>query len=53
MNQITNIGVITDLVSSTLVADPGVRQELLEELEISKRLTLLLAALRRQLSQQS
>lgn len=50
LNQINNIGVITDLVASTLVADPAVRQELLEELEISKRIALLLAGLQRQLS---
>lgn len=50
LNQITNIGVITDLVASTLVADPGVRQQLLEELDIERRLAALLAALRAQLS---
>ena len=49
LNQISDIGVITDLVSSTLVADSRVRQELLEELEIPKRLEKLLAALRSQL----
>lgn len=50
LSQISNIGVITDLVASTLVADPAVRQELLAELEISKRLAKLLKALRAQLS---
>jgi len=50
LNQITNIGVITDLVASTLVADPAVRQELLKELEIPKRLEKLLVGLRLQLS---
>ena len=50
LNQITNIGVITDLVASTLVADPLVRQELLKELEIPKRLEKLLVGLRLQLS---
>lgn len=50
LNQITNIGVITDLVASTLVADPTVRQELLKELEIPKRLEKLLVGLRIQLS---
>jgi len=50
LNQITNIGVITDLVASTLVADPGVRQMLLEETEIPRRLEKLLAGLRAQLS---
>lgn len=50
LNQITNIGVITDLVASTLVADPGVRQMLLEEEEIPRRLEKLLAGLRAQLS---
>lgn len=50
LNQITDIGVITDLVASTLVADPAVRQELLEELEVSKRLSRLLKGLREQLS---
>ena len=49
LNQITNVGVITDLVSSTLVADSRVRQDLLEELEIPKRLEMLLAVLRSQL----
>jgi ATP-dependent Lon protease len=42
--------VITDLVASTLVSDPAVRQRLLEELDISKRLEKLLAALRTQLA---
>ena len=50
LNQITNIGVITDLVASTLVADSRVRQMLLEEVEIPKRLEKLLAGLRAQLS---
>jgi ATP-dependent Lon protease len=50
LNQITNIGVITDLVASTLVANASVRQQLLEEVEISKRLDKLLAALKEQLS---
>ena len=49
LNQITNVGLITDLVSSTLVADSRVRQDLLEELEIPKRLEMLLAVLRSQL----
>lgn len=50
LNQITNIGVITDLVASTLVTDSRVRQMLLEEVEIPKRLEKLLAGLRAQLS---
>jgi Lon protease-like protein len=50
LNQITNIGVITDLVASTLVADSRVRQMLLEEVDIPKRLEKLLAGLRAQLS---
>ena len=50
LNQITNIGVITDLVASTLVADARVRQMLLEEADISLRLEKLLAGLRSQLS---
>jgi ATP-dependent Lon protease len=50
LNQITDIGVITDLVASTLVADSAVRQELLEELEVSNRLSRLLKGLREQLS---
>jgi Lon protease-like protein len=50
LNQITNIGVITDLVASTLVADSRVRQMLLEEIEIPRRLEKLLAGLRAQLS---
>ncbi|MCX6959853.1 MAG: LON peptidase substrate-binding domain-containing protein [Verrucomicrobia bacterium] len=50
LNQITDIGVITDLVASTLVANPVVRQELLKELEIPKRLEKLLVGLRLQLS---
>ena len=50
LNQITDIGVITDLVASTLLADPAVRQELLEELEIPRRLERLLGALREQLA---
>ena len=49
LHQITNVGVITDLVSSTLVADSRVRQDLLGELDIEKRLEKLLAALRTQL----
>ena len=50
LNQITSIGIITDLVASTLVADPRMRQTLLEEVEIPKRLEKLLAVLRAQLS---
>jgi len=50
LNQITDIGVVTDLVASTLVADPAVRQELLEELEVSKRLGKLLKGLKSQLN---
>jgi len=50
LNQITNIGVITDLVASTLVSAPGVRQMLLEEVDIPRRLEKLLAGLRTQLS---
>jgi len=50
LSQISNIGTITDLVASTLVADSGIRQQLLEEVEISKRLSLLLAALTNQLA---
>jgi len=50
LNQITNIGVITDLVASTLVSAPGVRQMLLEEVDIPRRLEKLLAGLRAQLS---
>jgi Lon protease-like protein len=50
LNQITNIGVITDLVASTLVASAVARQMLLEETEIPKRLEKLLVALRTQLS---
>ena len=50
LNQITNIGVITDLVASTLVADARVRQMLLEEVDISRRLEKLLVGLRAQLS---
>ena len=50
LNQISNIGVITDLVASTLVADPRLRQMLLEEVEIPRRLEKLLAGLRSQLS---
>lgn len=53
LNQITNIGVITDLVASTLVAESSVRQQLLEELDISKRLDRLLVALRIQLASES
>lgn len=47
--QITNVGVITDLVASTLIADPVVRQELLGELDVTKRLARLLVGLRAQL----
>ena len=50
LNQITDIGVITDLVASTLIADPLIRQSLLEETEIPKRLEKLLAGLKIQLS---
>ena len=50
LNQITDIGVITDLVASTLVADPMIRQSLLEETEIPRRLEKLLAGLKIQLS---
>jgi Lon protease-like protein len=50
LNQITNIGVITDLVASTLVASAAARQILLEEADIPKRLEKLLVALRTQLS---
>jgi len=50
LNQITNIGVITDLVASTLVASATARQFLLEEADIPKRLEKLLVALRTQLS---
>jgi ATP-dependent Lon protease len=50
LNQITNIGVITDLVASTLVSDATVRQRLLEELDIPKRLEKLLTALGSQLA---
>lgn len=50
LNQITDVGVITDLVASTLVADPGIRQSLLEETEIPRRLEKLLAGLKIQLS---
>jgi Lon protease-like protein len=50
LNQITDIGVITDLVASTLIADSSVRQSLLEETEIPKRLEKLLAGLKLQLS---
>ena len=50
LNQISDIGVITDLVASTLVADAQVRQMLLEETEIPRRLEKLLAGLRTQLS---
>lgn len=50
LNQITDIGVITDLVASTLIADPSVRQSLLEETEIPRRLEKLLAGLKLQLS---
>jgi Lon protease-like protein len=50
LGQITSVGVITDLVASTLLSDPAVRQELLSELEISKRLARLLEGLRAQLN---
>jgi len=50
LNQITDIGVIVDLVASTLLADPAVRQELLSELRITRRLEKLLAGLKAQLS---
>lgn len=50
LNQISDIGVITDLVASTLVADPMIRQSLLEETEIPRRLEKLLAGLKIQLS---
>ena len=50
LNQITSIGVITDLVASTLITDPRVRQMLLEEVEIPRRLEKLLEGLRSQLS---
>lgn len=51
LNEITSIGVVTDLVASCLVADSSIRQKLLEELCISKRIAHLLEELRRQLSQ--
>jgi Lon protease-like protein len=50
LNQITDIGVITDLVASTLLVGSDIRQELLAELEIPKRLSLLLEALTKQLT---
>lgn len=50
LTQITDIGVVTDLVASTLVADPLVRQSLLEETSIPERLGKLLEGLRTQLS---
>jgi Lon protease-like protein len=50
LNQITDIGVLTDLVASTLVADPMIRQSLLEETSIPRRLEKLLAGLKLQLS---
>lgn len=50
LNQITDIGVIVDLVASTLVADPLIRQSLLEETSIPARLEKLLAGLKIQLS---
>jgi Lon protease-like protein len=50
LNQITDIGIITDLVASTLVADPLIRQSLLEETSIPRRLEKLLAGLKIQLS---
>ena len=50
LTQITDIGVVTDLVASTLIADPSVRQVLLEETSIPTRLRKLLEGLRSQLS---
>jgi Lon protease-like protein len=50
LDRIPNIGVITDLVASALLADPAVRQSLLEETEIPRRLEKLLEGLRNQLS---
>lgn len=50
LDRIPNIGVITDLVASALLADPEVRQSLLEETEIPRRLEKLLEGLRAQLS---
>lgn len=49
LDQINNIGVMTDLVASTLVSDPAARQELLEELDVAKRLAGLLVHLTKQL----
>ena len=49
LSQITNVGVITDLVASTLIADPDVRHDLLKELDVPTRLAMLLAGLREQL----
>jgi Lon protease-like protein len=50
LTQITDIGVVTDLVASTLIADPQMRQSLLEERSIPARLGKLLEGLRSQLS---
>lgn len=50
LSRITDIGVVTDLVASTLIADPRVRQNLLEETSIPVRLGKLLEGLRIQLS---
>jgi len=50
LTRITDIGVVTDLVASTLIADPQVRQTLLEETSIPVRLGKLLEGLRIQLS---
>ncbi len=50
LTQITDIGVVTDLVASTLITDPSVRQSLLEEISIAARLRKLLEGLRAQLS---
>jgi ATP-dependent Lon protease len=50
LTQITDIGVVTDLVASTLITDCTVRQSLLEEISIPIRLRKLLEALRSQLA---
>jgi Lon protease-like protein len=50
LGQINDIGVLTDLVASTLVADPLIRQSLLEETSIPRRLEKLMAGLKIQLS---
>ena len=50
LNQVQDIGVITDLVASTLVTDPSLRQSLLEETYVVERLRKLLAGLRDQLA---